>query len=207
MPRNIAAPSTQEAEFLSFMAAEGKEIFSTTDALAYWSDPAKAANVLNRLVRKSWLKRLHRGVYMVIPLAAGPERIWTDSALVIAPHLIHPAAIAYWSALRYWNMTEQVPHIVFVQSTRRKRPIEILGMHFRFVTVKESHFFGISRRTMDGKPILVTNREKTLLDAADRPDLSGGVAQLAHSLQAAHQDVSWPRLDDYLARWGGGAVI
>jgi predicted transcriptional regulator of viral defense system len=80
-------------------------------------------------------------------------------------------------------------------------------MHFRFITVKEEHFFGVIRRTLDGKPIHVTNREKTLLDAAARPDLSGGLVQLAQALRATHSDINWPQLDGYLARWGGGAVV
>ncbi len=207
MTGNIKTLSTREAEFLSYLAAEGKEIFSVAQAQDYWRTPAHTANVLSRLVRKGWLQRLERGVYMLLPLAAGPERTWSESALVIAPHLIQPAAVAYWSALHYWHMTEQVPQVVWVQSTRRKRPVEILGMRFRFVTVSQARFFGVLRRTLDGKPIYVTDREKTLLDAAARPDLSGGVVQLAQALQTAHTDIHWGRLDDYLLRWGGGVVV
>jgi len=204
---NIKALSAQEAEFLTRLAAEGKDIFSIAEARAYWPTPDYTANVLSRLVRKGWLQRLDRGVYMLLPLAAGPERTWTESGLVIAPHLIQPAAVAYWSALHYWNMTEQIPQVVFVQSTRRKQPVEVLGIRFRFVTVKKEHFFGVIRRTVNGKPIYVTDREKTLLDAAARPDLSGGIAQLAQALRAAHADVNWSQLDGYLARWGGGAIV
>lgn len=32
---------------------------------------------------------------------------------------------------------------------------------------------GVVKRTLGGKPIYVTDREKMLLDTADRPDLSG----------------------------------
>jgi len=207
MTGNIKALSAQEAEFLSRLAAEGKDIFSVAEARTYWPTSTYTANVLSRLVRKGWLQRLDRGVHMLLPLAAGPDRAWSESALVIAPHLIRPAAVAYWSALHYWNMTEQIPQVVFVQSTRRKQPVGALGMRFHFVTVKEEHFFGVVRRTLDGKPIYVTDREKTLLDAAARPDLSGGIAQLAQALQAAHPDVDWSQLDGYLARWEGGAVV
>lgn len=207
MTHNINGLSTQQAEFLSHLAASGKNIFSTQQAQAYWGSSAYTANVLSRLVRKGWLQRLERGVYMLLPLAAGPERFWSESAYVIVPHLIQPAAVAYWSALHYWNMTEQIPGVVFVQSTRRKRPLEVLGMRFRFITVREAHFFGVLRRSLDGKPIYVTNREKTLLDAAARPDLSGGIIQLAQALQAAHSDINWTRLDSYLVRWGGGVVV
>jgi predicted transcriptional regulator of viral defense system len=207
MTGNIQNLSAQEAEFLTRLAAEGKDVFSIAEVRTYWPTPAYTANVLSRLVRKGWLQRLDRGVYMLLPLAAGPERAWSESALVIAPHLIEPAAVAYWSALHYWNMTEQIPQVVFIQSTRRKQPVEALGIRFRFVTVKKEHFFGVIRRTVDGKPIYVTDREKTLLDAAARPDLSGGIAQLAQALRAAHPDVNWSQLDSYLTRWEGGVVV
>ncbi len=207
MTRTIRELSAREAEFLSRLAADGKSIFSIAQAQTFWGNAKYTINVLNRLTHKGWLRRLQRGTYLVIPLEAGPERAWSESALVIAPHLIQPAAVAYWSALHYWNMTEQVPRIVLVQSTRRKRPIQVLGIHFRFVTVSAARFFGIARRSLDSKAIYVTDREKTLLDAAARPDLTGGILQLAQALQAAPGDLDWTRLDEYLTRWDGGAAL
>ena len=59
----------------------------------------------------------------------------------------------------------------------------------------------MTRRTLDGQPLYVTDREKTLLDAADRPELSGGILQLAQALQAAPALVDWLQLDAYLQRW------
>jgi predicted transcriptional regulator of viral defense system len=64
---------------------------------------------------------------MITPLEAGPERTWSDDILTIIPHLIQPAAVAYWSALHYWGMTEQVPNTVVVQSTRRRCPALVMG--------------------------------------------------------------------------------
>ncbi|MEA3309848.1 MAG: hypothetical protein U9Q70_10110 [Chloroflexota bacterium] len=50
--------------------------------------------------------------------------------------------------LHYWQLTEQLPHTVFVQSTTRKyqRGKEILGITFRFVTVVETKFCGVAQR-------------------------------------------------------------
>lgn len=158
--RSITGLGPKEAEFLATFASQGKTIFTVEQARGFWGDAAYTANVLGRLETKGWLRRLERGTYMIVPLEAGPDRAWLESALVIAPRLIHPAAIAYWSALHYWHMTEQIPRTVFVQSTRRKhqRQKEILGIPFRFVTVVESKFFGVVKRTLDGQPIYVTDR-------------------------------------------------
>lgn len=208
MTRNITELGPREAEFLARLAGDGQTIFTVEQAQHFWGDGAYTANVLGRLENKGWLRRLERGTYMIIPLEAGPARDWTESALVIAPHLIQPAAIAYWSALHYWNLTEQLPHTIFVQSTRRKyRPQkEVLGIPFRFIIVTESKFFGVIKHTLNSQPVYITDREKTLLDAADRPDLSGGIGQLAQALHTAWADVNWQKLDEYLIRYGAGSV-
>ena len=208
MSRNITELGPREAEFLSRLAGEGRTIFTVEQARRFWGNAAYTTNVLQRLEGKGWLRRLERGTYLIVPLEAGPARDWSESALVIAPHLIQPAAIAYWSAFHYWNMTEQIPRTVFVQSTRRKhrRQIEVLGIPFRFVTVTETKFFGVIQHTLGGKPLYVTDREKTLLDGADRPDLSGGIGQLAQALRTTWADVDWQRLDEYLVRWGTGSL-
>jgi len=207
--QTITGLSSKEATFLATFASQGKRIFTVEQAREFWEDAAHATNVLGRLEAKGWLHRLERGAYMIVPLEAGPDRDWSESALVIAPHLIQPAAIAYWSAIHYWHMTEQIPHTVFVQSTSRKhqRNKEVLGISFRFVTVVEKKFFGVVKRTLGGQPIYVTDREKTLVDAADRPDLSGGIAQLAQALRVAWSDLDWQVLDQYLDRWPTGSPL
>ena len=204
--QNVLALGEKESHFLARMAAESRTIFSTAEAEAFWEGGTPLPLFLHRLVTKGWLKRLQHGVYLLVPLEAGVERAWSESPLVIAPYLVKPAAVAYWSALHYWQFTEQLPRLTFVQSTRRKRPVEILGLRFRFVTVRAAHYFGVAQRSWHGQTISLTDPEKTLLDCADRPDLSGGLAQLAQALPAA-TGLDWPKLDAYLERWGGGAVV
>ncbi|MFO7632398.1 MAG: type IV toxin-antitoxin system AbiEi family antitoxin domain-containing protein [Caldilinea sp.] len=207
MTQNINQLGAQEASLLAQLSADGHTIFTTAQAQTLLGDDAYTANTLSRLVKKGWLQRLQRGLYLIIPLEAGPERLWSESGLVIAGRLVQPSAVAYWSALHYWGMTEQVPQVVFVQTTQRKAALQVLGMHFRFVTLPERRFFGVVQRTVDGKAFAVTDREKTLLDAAARPDLCGGVTQLAQALSSNHPEVNWSRLDDYLQRWGAGVVV
>jgi predicted transcriptional regulator of viral defense system len=104
-------------------------------------------------------------------------------------------------------MTEQTPQVIFVQTTRRKQPTEIAGMKFQFVTVIEDHFFGIATVSIGGKTIQVTDREKTLVDCAARPDLSGGILQLAQAVSSSYSQINWEKLDQYLKRWCGGTVV
>ncbi len=208
MAQTITGLSQREAEFLSRLAEENRSVFRYEEVANHWPDPATAHYAFGRLQRGGWLQRIERGLYMLVPLSAGPDRVWTENALVIGTHLVEPSAIAYWSALRFWNFTEQVPHTIFVQSPRRKlQPKLILaGVQYQLVTIGEPRFFGLARRAVDGQPIQVTDREKSVVDAADRPDLCGGIWQLAQALRGHWAEVEWLKLDEYLIRFASGAV-
>jgi predicted transcriptional regulator of viral defense system len=203
----MSSLTPKESEFLSKIAEKGLSIISFEQAQSLWTPPERTPDALYRLTQKGWLRRLERGVYLLIPLEAGPARAWTENGTIIAQYLVDPAVIAYWSALHYWNMTEQIPQVIFVQTTRRKQPTEIAGIKFRFVTVIENHFFGVTTVNFAGKTAQVTDREKTLVDCAARPDLSGGILQLAQALKTSYGQIKWDKLDQYLKQWGGGTVV
>lgn len=200
--------SHAESILLTTLAATGRSVFATADAYAIRGRGKATRDTLDRLVRKGWLERIAKGKYLIVPLEAGPERAWTESAHVIAGELVSPSMVSYWSALAYWNLTEQVPRVTCVQTTSRKedRAPTVLGMRFRIVRVKPRKLFGGHRYSSRGGPAVITDREKTILDCLDRPDLCGGVEEVARALQAADGDLDWPCLTGYLDRFGSGAV-
>ena len=101
-----------------------------------------------------------------------------------------------------------MPQTVFVQSPRRKLQSKLVlaGVQYQIVTIGVPRFFGLVRRAVDGLPIQVTEREKSVVDAADRPDLCGSIWQLAQALRGHWAEVEWPKLDEHLIRFVSGAV-
>ncbi|WP_420633065.1 type IV toxin-antitoxin system AbiEi family antitoxin domain-containing protein [Candidatus Palauibacter sp.] len=201
--------SHAEASFLTSLAASGQRIFATKDAYEVLGEGKATRDALARLIDKGWLERIEKGKYLIVPLEAGPDRTWTEDAYVIAGHLVSHAMVGYWSALNYWNLTEQVPRITYVQTTARKerRTPQVLGMRFRIVRVKPRKFFGCHVYRAGESQVRVTDREKTILDCLDRPELSGGVFQVGEALLAGDGDFDWGRMTDYLRRFGSGAVV
>jgi len=206
--RNIISLSNAEASLLTRLAGDGKEIFTTRDAYDLLGEDRSTRDALERLVAKGWLERIEKGKYLIVPLEAGPDRIWSEDAYVIATNLVDSGAIAYWSALSYWGLTDQVPRTTYVQTTDRKenRRPSVLGMRFRIVRVKPRKFFGNRREPRGATFMWVTDREKTIVDCLDRPELSGGVGEVAKALQEGEGDFDWERLTAYLDRFGSGAV-
>jgi predicted transcriptional regulator of viral defense system len=122
--------------------------------------------------------------------------------------MVQPSAIAYWSAIRHWNWTEQIPRIVFVQTTRRKnrKHRTVFGVDYEFVTVNSRKFFGHVKEWRNGRQVLVTDREKTLVDCADDVERGGTIEELAKAVKSGVTEISWPRLDQYVRRFPNGAV-
>lgn len=206
---NIISLSHAEASFLTTLAARGKQIFAARDGYEVLGRGRASRDALARLVDKGWLERIEKGKYLIVPLEAGPDRTWTEDAHVLAGHLVGPSMVGYWSALRYWNLTEQVPRITCVQTTARKdnRRPRILGMRFRIVRVKPRKFFGCHTYRAGESQVDVTDREKTIVDCLDRPDLGGGVGQVGEALLEGDGDLDWVRMTMYLCRFGSGAVV
>jgi len=209
MPKNVVSLSSAEAEFLSAMAASGRNGFTVEKAKEHWGGDPKTPKRLARLADKGWLERLERGKYMIVPLEAGPDRRWAEDAYVLATYLVDPAATAYWSALHYWNLTEQVPQLAYIQTTAdiREHRKEVLGIRFRLVKLKEEKFFGLKHERLGNQRFAVTRREKTILDGLDRPDLTGGIHEVAKGLREAGEALDWMLVDEYLPRLGSGAVV
>lgn len=199
--------SHELATALTRLAAK-TPIFTVEEfAKAASRDKNKTWRVLHFLEEGGWIERLSKGRYLIVPLEAGPEAIWSEDALVIASHLAQPASIAYWSACHYWGWTEQVPRTVFVQTTQRKMQTTqvVLGVQYKFVRVHPRKFFGHITRTTERGEFTITDREKTLVDALDHPEFCGGI-RLVMEMLPATESIDWDKLEEYLERMTSGAI-
>ena len=194
-------------QFLAIMAGTDRRLFRAEEAAKFWSSRKTASDALSRLVDDGWLERIERGLYLIVPLEAGPERKWTEDPKVIASQLVPEGAAAYWTALHHWGMTEQIPRTVFVQGRKRKyrSQVTIFGVQYQFIIITERKFFGVAKQWGDGAEFRITDREKTVVDALDRPDLCGGLPVVASAL-ARGDTLDWDKLDQYLERFQSGAI-
>jgi len=208
MKKTITRLGPREAEFISRLAGINRGILSLRDAVDFWTSRKMAYTVLQRLERKGWLARIEPGKYLIIPLEAGPERQWTEDPYLVAGAMVQPSAIAYWSAIRHWNWTEQIPRIVYVQTPRRKNQTQrtVFGVQYEFVTVNARKFFGNATEWRNGKHVFVTDREKTLVDCADDVERGGTMEELAKAVQSSAGEISWNKLSEYVTRFPNGAV-
>ncbi|RLF99768.1 MAG: hypothetical protein DRN49_03900 [Thaumarchaeota archaeon] len=161
--------------------------------------------VLHNLEKGGWIERIEKGKYVILPLEAERGK-YTLHEFVVGSELVKPSAIAYWSALHYHGLTEQIPNVVFVQTTSRKkrRELTVFGTRYRIVRVVERKFFGLEPLWIEGLKVYVTDKEKTVIDCLDKPQHCGGVIEVYRALREGGVDAG--RLSEYLERFGSGAV-
>ncbi|SFR90700.1 Transcriptional regulator, predicted component of viral defense system [Halomicrobium zhouii] len=200
--------SARESRLLSRLAAEGHQIITLDDVEATLEvAPETAREIASRLAKKGWLDRLLPGTYLIIPLAAGEESMYTVHEYLIATHVAEPMYVGYYSALDHHGLTEQVPRTVSVVTPTRAQSREIHGVPYRVTTVTERKFFGSEPTSIEGTTVHVSDLEKTLVDCADHPEFCGGIHQIASAMVAAdEQGCSWATVGEYLQRLGNGAA-
>jgi len=201
--------STRESRALSRLASENRQVITISDIADVLDIPRKSAkDMAYALKEKGWLERIAHGKYLILPLAAGGNAVYTEHEFVIASALVEPMYIGYWSAMNHHALTEQLSRTVYIVTTARAQEREIHGVTYRPVTVAEEKFFGYRPTAVGSNQVNISNVEKTLVDCADHPEFCGGIDELAKAMRnAIERQCSWGRVVEYLRRVGNGAAM
>lgn len=184
---------SQETKLLFTLEAEDFSVFAIDDAKKILETGSTATkHVISGLKQKGRIQQIERGKYLLIPSRAGIDGYWAESPWVIIPHLIDTYYVGFWTAMNYWDMTEQIPYIVFVATTKRKRNLEFGNQRFEFVTLSKKKFFGfVEQKANKKKSFNISSREKTIVDGLMHPEYCGGIVEVTKAMWNARKDVDW----------------
>jgi len=197
----------KEAFLVRALSQEGKGLFTITDASRLLG--AGARKVVHRLARKKWVLPLKRGLYAIVPLDVGVEGAdaFVVHNFVIASLLVEPYYIAYWSALNWHGLTEQIPRSTFVATTRAKHPVQVLDAEYYFVKLTERKFFGWQQVEVEDRRVRISRPEKTIADCLDHPEHCGGIEQVARAIYFSHEEIDLARVVDCAKRMGNRTIL
>jgi len=200
----------KSADLLVRLSSADKVIFSIEEAQAITGRSYDlTADLVRKLARKRWLVRLVPGKYLIVPLEAGLEGIPMADRYVIAREIMGfaPYYVSHYSAMELHEMTTQPVNTVFVTAPRRRRNRAIAGTEYRFVYADARSFWGWDEMwATPQEQVRVSDLEKTLLDCAARPDLCGGIGELARGLWFRRDELDEGRLVEYAQRLGHKAA-
>lgn len=190
-------------------AGEVVSVDDVTDILQI--ERQAASKLLARWNEQGWLKRLRRGFYAPVPIAAlGHEQVLEDP-WVIVPELFGPACIGGWSAAEHWGLTEQLFRSTCVLTGRPIRAKEqtIEGIPFVLKHVRPEVLFALRPVWRGTVRIDVSSPAKTTIDMLDDPAIGGGIRHVADCLAVylGREDASADELLAIAGRLGNRAVF
>lgn len=144
---------------------------------------------LNRLKNRGVVQQLQRNVYTV-----------QDDPLIIASRIVWPSYMSLWAALRYHNLTEQIPNKISVVTTRAKsrESISLTNMTIIFERVRPKWFFGFSKIKINDFEIFMAEPEKALIDGVLLKRIS--VTEIYSILSENLKHLSSEKIIDYVLR-------
>ncbi len=136
-------------EFNEFLQGNKIEVISLAEASRIISKPMHYTALF--LKRDKLIRRAQRGLYYV----------YGTDEYAIASRILPNSYVSLVSALRFYNITEQIPNTIFIISDKRHKNIDNLNGYFvRFKTVPKSMMYGYGN--IDGA--FVADPEKAVID-------------------------------------------
>lgn len=207
----------KSADFILSLYDDGKTIFTIDEASRYSNlEGQSLQNFLNPLIKKGILNRLITGLYTIVPFELGNTTQFMGNPYIVAREVIRSKQksnqpkyfISHASAFELHQMVTQ-PHMDIYASTIKqvKEKINIQGMNFHFVTVKEKDLFGFKKHWVSKtESILVSDIERTIIDGLKLPEYCGGIPEVAKGLWIKRKELSIKKLIEYAEKIDSGAV-
>jgi predicted transcriptional regulator of viral defense system len=170
-------PSKLVREFLN------DRFFTTREASKFVRNESTRKSMLKQLMNSGQIVHVRKGLYEVVPLEqVGKEKSVADKFL-LARKVASPYCLVYHSALEIQGFANTALYkIVSVASPNQFRNFEYEGVTYRWIPRK--NLDGNEKTVWSTAQIVVSDRERTILDCIDRIDLAGGFEEVFKSLSS-----------------------
>jgi predicted transcriptional regulator of viral defense system len=197
----------KESLLLSELARQNKPIFTARDAKAVLKENPYLT--LHQLKKKKWILQIKRNLYAIVPLDIGVKgaESFIIHDFVIASYITKPYYIAFWSALNYHGLSDQIPTTVFIATTKPRPTLNILSSKFVFVQLAKEKFVGIEKAVIEGREISISDKNKTMVDCLDHSEHAGGIDEVAKALYFNHEELDFGKMRTYAVKTGNVAVF
>jgi predicted transcriptional regulator of viral defense system len=170
---------------------------------------SSARTLIHKAERRGLVTRLRSGLYTLVPFELGRATEYVGDPYVIAREMCEgrPYFLSHASAMELHRMVTQPQFTIYVSSTMRTPPRSVHGHKYRFVTVKPTEFFGVTPLWITKQQsVMVSDKERTTLDALRQPQYAGGIPEVAKALWMSREEIKVPQLLEYVQHFSSGAL-
>ena len=184
----------KEIEVIARLSYE-KISLVTKEQLDKWFgfSPEVRKQIVFRLKNKGALVPIKRGVYFYSPLESGPAGSQINEFLI--PSILFPKGnyyIGYSTMYSYYGFTDQIFQTMYILNTSVQREKPIGGIRFKMIKVSPKRMYGLQKLKIKNTEIIVSDRERTLVDLFYFPQPVGGLIQAFRILK---KEVKYKKVD------------
>lgn len=204
---------TNDRELVAILAQNSESNYiSVKKAAEVLSLSTNAAAVkLASLTRRGWMLRAKRGIYLILPIEAAPGQPTTpEDPWILANKLFSPCYIGGWSAVEYWGLTEQLFNstLVITAANIRSKQVKVLNQNFRLFNTSATKIEDLVKVWRGSSEVLVSSKERTIVDCLTFPELCGGIQHLAAIMSnyASNSEHNYSEIMNNAEKFGSGAT-
>lgn len=175
-----------------------KRVITTIDVRRILGDPHKTADYISNLRDKGYLMKIRKGLYAIVPPNLVGKGFNPDKYLV-GSRLKQDSFLSYHTALELHGLAQSAFSTVYITIGDRSGSFSYQGMEYRFTSTK--HLFGKMSMNYQGQQVMVSDRERTVLDCIRRVRYAGGLEELVKSISNV-PSFDFEKILDYLERFG-----
>ena len=169
---------------------EDYPLFTENDLSKMLKKPPEYIRTLAcRLKKQNLIFRIEKGKYSVY-----------SDPLAFSTFISVPSYASLWTALRFYDFTEQLPKDIFVMVPISKKEIKFNKV--KIVFVKTKHFWGYNKERYGSFYIFMADKEKAVVDSLLSNKIP--VDEIAKAIESKELDVD--KLVDYAVRVNSSAL-
>jgi len=183
----------KETEVVARLSYEKTTVITKEKLDRLFGKSVLVRQIIYQLKKKGILKPITKGVYYYSPIEAGPAGIRINEFLI--PLILFPKGnyyVGYSNMYNYYGFTDQIFQTFYVLNTSRQRERIICGIPFKLVKISPKRLYGLENIKISDSQVIVSSRERTLVDLIYFPDPAGG---LKKAFEILKKDVSSGRSD------------
>lgn len=119
-------------------------------------------NLVFGLVKKGWLIRIKRGVFIISDIAS--RGLIDLNQLTIAQIINQASYVSFEAAWQYHGLFDQYLKTIVSISRQKSYQKKFSDWNFKYIKVKEGLFAGYQEHDLDGRLIKIATNEKVILD-------------------------------------------
>lgn len=180
-----------------FKVLKERPVFTPSEVAIIIGKPPRYADlVIHRWVSGNKVTRIERGKYTVL-----------EDPILFASNVTWPSYISIWNSLSYHNLTEQIPHSIWVVTTRHRKNmiLKLMNTQIFFIRTSPIQLFGYEKIVKDGFEIFMADAEKSIIDSLLFKRVS--ISELSEIIQSNILKINRQKLIRYALRTQNGALV